>query len=86
MNSEQDIIKTLRNIVESCADELKRKEGLEILEQFSVIEKNLGVKLVALEEALNFLRVRMAYMKFDLEATRREKEVLKRLLEEKGFF
>lgn len=38
----------------------------------------------SLQEAIDFLRICIKYQLFDLEATRRENEYLKKLLEEKN--
>lgn len=43
-------------------------------------QKKLSDGLSALQEALDFLRVSVKYMVFDLEATRRENEYLRSLL------
>lgn len=46
-------------------------------------QKKLRATVDGLQESLDYLRVCIKYQAFDLEATRRENEYLKRLLEEK---
>ena len=46
-------------------------------------QKRLRETVDGLRESLDYLRVCIKYQAFDLEATRRENEYLKRLLEEK---
>jgi hypothetical protein len=46
--------------------------------------KDLQKKVDKLEETLDYLRVCVKYQKFDLEATRRENEYLRKLLEDSG--
>jgi len=46
-----------------------------------VIRKKLEKSLITLQESLNYLRVCIKYQTFDLEATRRENEYLRKLLE-----
>jgi len=44
--------------------------------------KNLEKSINSLQESLDYLRVCIKYQVFDLEATRRENEYLRKLLEE----
>ena len=46
-------------------------------------QRRLRETVDGLQESLDYLRVCIKYQAFDLEATRRENEYLKRLLEEK---
>jgi uncharacterized protein YlxW (UPF0749 family) len=46
--------------------------------------KQLQKSISTLQELLDYLRVCIKYQTFDLEATRRENEYLRRLLEAKG--
>lgn len=47
------------------------------------MSKSLREELKKVKETLEELRLQMVYLKFDLEATRREREYFKKLLEEK---
>ncbi len=46
--------------------------------------KKLKKSVSSLQESLDYLRVSIKYMLFDLEATRRENNYLRKLLEDKG--
>ena len=46
--------------------------------------KKLKKSVDNLQESLDYLRICIKYQLFDLEATRRENEYLKKLLEERG--
>lgn len=45
--------------------------------------KNLSEELKNLKETLEEMRIKIKYLNFDLEATRRERDCYKKLLEEK---
>lgn len=45
--------------------------------------KNLREELKKMKETLEELRLQVKYQEFDLEATRRERDYFKKLLEEK---
>ena len=47
-------------------------------------DKKLRKNISDLQELLDYLRICIKYQKFDLEATRRENEYLRKLLEGKG--
>ena len=53
-----------------------------LAEQARVNRKKLEKSINSLQESLDYLRVCIKYQVFDLEATRRENEYLKKLLEE----
>jgi len=53
-----------------------------LAEQARANRKKLEKSINSLQESLDYLRVCIKYQVFDLEATRRENEYLKRLLEE----
>ena len=44
----------------------------------------LKKSITSLQDSVDYLRVSIKYMLFDLEATRRENDYLKKLLEKKG--
>lgn len=46
--------------------------------------KKLKQTISSLQESLDFVRVAIKYMLFDLEATRRENEQLRRMIDENG--
>lgn len=46
--------------------------------------KKLQEKIDSLQDSLDYLRICIKYQMFDLEATRRENEYLKKLLEDKN--
>jgi len=54
----------------------------ELAEQARANRKKLEKSINSLQESLDYLRVCIKYQVFDLEATRRENEYLKKLLEE----
>ncbi|HOL89452.1 MAG TPA: hypothetical protein PK965_09560 [Anaerohalosphaeraceae bacterium] len=56
---------------------------LEIANQHKDNQKKLKNSLCALQDSLDYLRISVKYLIFDLEATRRENAYLKKLLEEK---
>ena len=56
---------------------------LQIAHQHKSNQKRLKNSLRSLQESLDYLRVSVKYLIFDLEATRRENAYLKRLLEER---
>lgn len=78
---------------EEKLDELVRELGslpdpahqklLEIAHQQRDNQRKLKNSLHSLQESLDYLRISVKYLMFDLEATRRENAYLKRLLEER---
>lgn len=56
----------------------------ELVKQARENRKNLRESIASLQESLDVLRVHVKYQTFDLEATRREKEALRELLEKRG--
>lgn len=54
----------------------------ELARQAEASRKKLEESINSLEESLDYLRICIKYQVFDLEATRRENEYLKKLLEE----
>ena len=62
----------------------KQKQKLETLaKQTNLYHKKLKKSVDSLQESLDYLRVSIKYLLFDLEATKRENSYLKKLLEEK---
>jgi len=53
-----------------------------LAKQAQVSRKKLEKSIDSLQESLDYLRVCIKYQVFDLEATRRENEYLRKLLEE----
>ena len=78
---------------EEKLDELVRELGslpdsnhqklLQIAHRHRDSQKKLKNSLRSLQESLDYLRVSVKYLMFDLEATRRENAYLKRLLEDR---
>lgn len=56
----------------------------DLAKQAQANRKQLQKSINTLQELLDYLRVCIKYQAFDLEATRRENEYLKKLLEESG--
>ena len=78
----------LRNELKELAREFGRPAGaehdrLQSLPKGAKTNQSLRETVDGLRESLDYLRVCIKYQAFDLEATRRENEYLKRLLEEK---
>lgn len=63
-------------------DERKRLDTL--AEQTKERHKRLKRTVNSLQESIDFLRLSIKYMLFDLEATRRENAYLRKILEEGG--
>ena len=64
--------------------EPQHKKLTELAKQASDSHKQLQKSVNNLQESLDYLRVCIKYQLFDLEATRRENEYLKKLLEERN--
>ena len=62
--------------------ELERKKLGELSEAASEKKKKLKKSIVSLQNSLDYLRLSIKYLTFDLEATKRENRVLRRMLEE----
>ena len=60
----------------------RNRKLAKLAEQARVNRKKLEKSINSLQESLDYLRVCIKYQVFDLEATRRENEYLKKLLEE----
>lgn len=81
-----------REFFEEKLDELMRELGalpgsthqklLDIANQHKDNQKKLKKSLSALQDSLDYLRISVKYLIFDLEATRRENSYLKKLLED----
>ena len=59
-----------------------QQKFIEIAKKHQKTQKNLQQSLHSMQESLDYLRVCVKYLLFDLEATRRENLYLKKLLEE----
>lgn len=64
-----------------AADPQQRKLA-ELAKQAQANRKKLEKSISSLQESLDYLRVCIKYQVFDLEATRRENEYLRKLLDE----
>ncbi len=62
----------------------QKKKLIELAQQTHDSHKKLRKTVTAMEESLDYLRVSIKYLLFDLEATRRENAYFKKLLDEKG--
>jgi len=62
----------------------QRKKLEELAKQTNIYHKKLKKSVDGLQESLDYLRVSIKYLLFDLEATRRENGYLKKLLEERN--
>jgi len=56
----------------------------DLAKQAEANRKQLQKSISSLQELLDYLRVCIKYQSFDLEATRRENQYLRKLLEENG--
>jgi len=61
----------------------KERKLAEQAKKMQLNRKNFNKSLADLQESLDYLRVCIKYQAFDLEATRRENEYLRKLLESK---
>lgn len=59
----------------------KDKKLLSLTRQTKLSSQNLKKSIEALHESLDHLRLTIKYMLFDLEATRRENQYLRKILE-----
>ncbi len=79
----------LKNELKELARAFDRPAGAErnrlqsLAKDAKTDQKSLRETVDGLQESLDYLRVCIKYQAFDLEATRRENEYLKRLLEER---
>ncbi len=62
----------------------QRDKLITLVRQTGDAHKKLRKSVGTLQESLDYLRVSIKYLIFDLEATRRENSELKKLLEEKN--
>ena len=61
-----------------------KEKLVKLVKKTSKCHSELKKNIACLQESLDFLRVSVKYLVFDLEATRRENVALKKLLEEKN--
>ena len=61
-----------------------KEKLMKIVKNTSKCHGELKKNIACLQESLDFLRVSVKYLVFDLEATRRENTSLKKLLKEKN--
>ncbi len=66
------------------ATDLQASKLAKLAEQAKVNRKQLENSINRLQELLDYLRVCIKYQAFDLEATRRENDYLRKLLEEEN--
>ncbi|HSV27500.1 MAG TPA: hypothetical protein VLH60_06360 [Sedimentisphaerales bacterium] len=62
----------------------QRGKIVELAQKAEVTNSELRKSVESLQESLDYLRLSIKYLLFDLEATRREKAHLQKLLEERG--
>lgn len=76
----------LRELVKEFggAAELQQIKLAILAKQAQEASQELKKEADSLQEAIDFLRICIKYQLFDLEATRRENDYLKKLLEEKN--
>ncbi len=61
-----------------------KQKLINLAKHTSKCHKELKKNIACLQESLDFLRVSVKYLVFDIEATRRENVALKKLLKEKN--
>lgn len=84
MNEETFQRKLSELIAEIATLPANERDKLEVLaEQTQARHRQLKETVSSLQESIDFVRLSIKYMLFDLEATRRENEQLRKLLEEK---
>lgn len=84
--TEQDFEKKLGELIAQI-DGLPpdQKEQLQVLaEETKARQAKIRKTMKDLQDSLDYLRLSVKYMVFDLEATRRENEYLRRMLEKAG--
>ncbi len=62
----------------------QRGKIVELAQKAEASHNELRKSMESLQESLDYLRLSIKYLLFDLEATRREKAHLQKLLEERG--
>jgi uncharacterized protein YfbU (UPF0304 family) len=62
----------------------QRQKLIQLAQQTRDCHKQLKHSVDRLQESLDYLRVSIKYLLFDLEATRRENNYLRRIIEESG--
>jgi hypothetical protein len=74
----------LNDLVKEFGDvaDPNHKKLADLAKQAQVNRQKLEKSISSLQESLDYLRVCIKYQVFDLEATRRENEYLRKLLEE----
>jgi len=75
---ENQLSKLVREI--GSVPEPKRKKLIKLIEHAGNCHKQLRKSVATLQESLDYLRVSVKYLIFDLEATRRENLTLKKML------
>ena len=85
---EQDMGKRLNELLGEFGArsdlEDKNKKLAKLVEQAESSRRELDQSISKLHEGLDYLRVCIKYQAFDLEATRRENEYLRKLLQEEN--
>ncbi len=62
--------------------ELEKKKPGELQKKSAARRESLKQRVAGLQNSLDYLRLSIKYLTFDLEATKRENRVLRRMLEE----
>jgi len=81
---ESNLEDKLNELVKEFGDatDPQHRKLAQLAKQAQVNRKKLEKSIDSLQESLDYLRVCIKYQVFDLEATRRENEYLRKLLEE----
>ena len=74
----------LNNLIKEIGSisQVQRKRLITLARRADNIHEKLSVNVDSLQDALDMLRIVIKYQCFDLEATRRENNTLKKLLED----
>ncbi len=77
---EQRLNKMLKQI--NSISQIHRKRLITLARRADNVHEKLSVNVDSLQDAIDMLRIVVKYQCFDLEATRRENNALKKLLED----
>ena len=85
MESKNEIPEQIDSLIRAIdgSDGLLPKQLVKLAKKNQTTRKQFEKSLAKLQESLDYLRVCIKYQVFDLEATRRENEYLRRLLVER---
>ena len=74
-----ELVSEIRSVPKSNQSKL-----IKLVRQTKQSHKDLKKSLDSLQDSIDYLRVTIKYLLFDLEATRRENDYLKKMLDEKS--